>query len=58
MELQFEIPRSARPKLLFFAAVILAIAFWPVLQHVMGMVSPALAPERNSGNGSWDLRSL
>jgi hypothetical protein len=58
MDLQFEIQRSARPKLLFLAAVILAIALWPVLRHVMGVVSPALNSETNEGSSSWDLRAM
>jgi hypothetical protein len=58
MELQFEIPRSTRPRLLFIAAVLLAMALWPALQRVMGMVSPQLTPESESGGTKWDLRSM
>jgi hypothetical protein len=58
MDLQFEIPRSVRPKLIFLAAVILAVALWPALKHVMGVVSPALNSEANEGSSSWDLRTM
>jgi hypothetical protein len=58
MDLQFEIPRTAQPKLLFLAAVILAVALWPVLKHVMGVVSPALNSEANEGSSRWDLRTM
>jgi hypothetical protein len=58
MDLQFETPRSVRPKLIFLAAVILAIALWPVLQHVMGIVAPVLGSDSAEGGASWDLRSM
>ena len=58
MDLQFETPRSVRPKLIFLVAVILAIALWPVLRHVMGVVSPALGSDSAEGSTSWDLRSM
>jgi hypothetical protein len=58
MDLQFEIPRSARPKLLFLVALILAIALWPVLRHVMGVVSPSLASDAQEGSTGWDLRAM
>jgi len=58
MDLQIEPPRSARPRLLFLAAVILAVALWPLLQHVMGMVSPDLDSNLKTGSSSWDLRSM
>ena len=49
MELHFETPRSARPKLLFLTAVILAVVLWPVLRHVMGIVSPVLGSDSTEG---------
>jgi len=58
MELQFETPRSSRPRLLFLTAVILAVVLWPVLRHVIGIVSPALGSESEAGGSSWDLRSM
>jgi hypothetical protein len=58
MDLQFEIPRTARPKLLFLAAVILSIVLWPVLQHVMGLVSPGLSSDSQGESSGWDLRAM
>jgi hypothetical protein len=58
MNFQFETPRSARPKLLFLAAVILAVALWPVLKYVMGVVSPSLASDAQEGSTGWDLRAM
>jgi len=34
------------------------VALWPVLKHVMGVVSPALNSEANEGSSSWDLRTM
>ncbi len=47
--------RSARPRLLFLAAVILAVALWPLLQQVMDIVSPDLDSNLKTGSSSWDL---
>jgi hypothetical protein len=58
MDLQFEIPPTARPKLLFLAAVILSIVLWPVLQHVMGLLSPGLSSDSEGGSSGWDLRAM
>jgi len=58
MDLQFETPRSVRPKLIFLVAIILAIALWPVVRHVMGVVSPVLGSDSVEGSTSWDLRSM
>jgi len=55
MDLQIEPPRSARPRLLFLAAVILAVALWPLLQQVMDIVSPDLDSNLKTGSSSWDL---
>ncbi|PYU54994.1 MAG: hypothetical protein DMG56_11570 [Acidobacteria bacterium] len=46
------------PRLLFLAAVILAVTLWPLLQHVMGMVPPHLDSNLKTGSSSWDLRSM
>jgi hypothetical protein len=58
MDLQFETPRSARPKVIFLAAVFLAIALWPALRHVMGVVSPSLSSDAQDGSIGWDLRAM
>jgi hypothetical protein len=58
MELQFEIPRSKRPATLFLAAVVLAIALWPLVERGLGIISPALGTEQSSEVSSWDLRAM
>src|SRR6266480_2620899 len=55
MDLQIKPPRSAGPRLLFLAAVILAVALWPLLQQVMDIVSPDLDLNLKTGSSSWDL---
>jgi hypothetical protein len=58
MDFQFELPRTARPKLLFLAAVILSMVLWPVLQRVMGLVSPDLSSDSQGESRGWDLRAM
>jgi hypothetical protein len=58
MDLQFEIPRSVRPKLICLVAVILAVALWPALRHVMSVVSPSLNSDVQEESAGWDLRAM
>jgi hypothetical protein len=58
MELQFETPRSSRFAVLFVVSVILAIALWPLMEHVLNVVSPALASGSSAEASSWDIRAM